>query len=149
MMARRMRLAHTLLLAVALLLIAACAPGSVSPATSRAPTPTVNTASTRTTADALSHIHNVSPGNFTLFASITFTVDTTYDQAVAIMRGHIYPWTCDEPRSNTPPPSTEQRTNFATWHGLLMSYPTWDELVRIASVPQVVTVEGTPLYPCP
>jgi hypothetical protein len=132
-----------LLLAVALLLVA-CAPG-----TTRSPAPTATTASTRTTADALSHIHNASPDQFSLFASVTFTTDTTYDQAVAIMRGHVYPWTCDEPRSNTPPPLSVQRANFATWHGLLMSYPTWEELLRIASAPQAVSVEGTPLYPCP
>ena len=148
-MARRMRLAQMLLLAVALLLVAACAPGSVSPATARAPTPTATTAATRTTADALSRIHNASPDQFSLFASVTFTTDTTYNQAYAIMRGHVYPWTCDEPRSNTPPPLSVQRANFAAWHGLLMSYPTWDELLRIASAPQVVSVEGTPLYPCP
>ncbi len=81
-MARRMRLARMLLLAVALLLVAACAPGSVSPATARAPTPTVTTAATRTTADALSRIHNASPDQFSLFASVTFTTDTTYNQAV-------------------------------------------------------------------
>jgi hypothetical protein len=144
-----MRLAQTLLLAVTLLLVAACAPGSVSPATARAPTPTVTTAATRTTADALSHIHNASPDQFSLFASVTFTTDTPYDQAVAILRGHVYPWTCDEPRSNIPPPLSVQQANFGAWHGLLMSYPTWDELLRIASAPQVVSVEGTPLYPCP
>ena len=149
MRARRMRLAQILLLAVALLLGAACTPGSASPATLRAPTPTVTTAATRTAADALSHIHNASPDQFSLFASVTFTTDTTYDQAYTIMRGHVYPWTCDEPRSNTPPPLSVQQANFGAWHGLLMSYPTWDELLRIASAPQVVSVEGTPLYPCP
>jgi hypothetical protein len=107
------------------------------------------TASTRTTADALSHIHNASPEDWPLFASITFTADTTYDQATAILHRHFYPWTCDEPRSNEPPPLAVLHANFAKWHGLLMSYPTWDELVRIASSPQVVSVEGTSLYPCP
>jgi hypothetical protein len=97
----------------------------------------------------LSHIHNASPKDWSLFASITFTADTTYDQAQAILRGHVYPWTCDEPRSNVPPPAAELRANFAAGHYLLMSYPTWDELMRIASSPQVVSVEGTPLYPCP
>jgi hypothetical protein len=104
---------------------------------------------TRTDADARGRIHNASPGYIPLFASVTFTVDTTYDQAQAILRGHVYPWTCDEPRSDAPPPLAEQQANFAAWHGLLMSYPTWDELARIASSPQVVSVDGTPLYPCP
>ncbi len=136
------------LLAALLLLLAACAPGRVAPATLHSSTPTATTASTRTTADALSRIHNASPDYIPLFASITFTRATTYDQATAILQGHVYPWTCDEPRSNVPPPPAEQRANFAAWHGLLMSYPTWDELVRIASSPQVVSVEGTALYPC-
>jgi hypothetical protein len=139
-------LATTLLL---LLLLTACEPGSFGPASSRSLTPTAVPASTRTVAEALSHIHNASPDYVPLFASITFTSTTTYDQAYAILRGHVYPWTCDEPRSNDSPPPAEQLANFAAWHSLLMSYPTWDELVRIAASPQVVSVEGTPLYPCP
>ncbi len=148
-MSWRTGLVKTLLLAVLLLLVAACAPGSGSPVASRAPTPTAATASTRTTVDALAHIHNASPDQFSLFASITFTTDTTYNQATAILRGHVYPWTCDEPRSNVPPSVAEQQASFAAGHYLLMSYPTWDELTRIASSPRVVSVEGTPLYPCP
>lgn len=140
-------LATTLL--IWLVLLAACAPEIASPATSRPPAPTAATASTRTTADAMSHIHNASPEDWPLFASITFTADTTYDKATAILHGHFYPWTCDEPRSDEPPPLAVLQANFAKWHGLLMSYPTWDELVRIASSPQVVSVEGTSLYPCP
>jgi hypothetical protein len=38
---------------------------------------------------------------------------------------------------------------FAANHYLLVSYQTWDSLLHIASSPQVVSVDGTPLYPCP
>jgi hypothetical protein len=141
------------LLATALLLwlvlLAACAPETTAPAALHSPTPTAVPIATRSAADALSHIHNASPKDWPLFASITFTADTTYDQAQAILHRHVYPWTCDEPRSNEPPPIAELLANFAAGHYLLMSYPTWDELMRIAASPQVVSVEGTPLYPCP
>lgn len=138
------------LLAMTLLLgLAACAPGRVAPTTLHSPIPTAATASTRTTANALSHIHSASADDMPLSASITFTADTTYDQAAAILRGHVYPWTCDEPRSNIPPSTAEQLANFARWHSLNMFYLAWDELVRIASLPQVVSVEGGALYPCP
>jgi len=142
---------QALLATILLLVLAACAPGNIAPATSRAPAPTSTAAaaSTRTTADAMSHIHNASADNMPLSTSITFTSDTTYDQAAAILRGHVYPWTCDEPRSNVPPSTAEQPANFARWHSLNMFYPAWDELVRIASSPQVVSVEGGALYPCP
>ena len=140
---------QALLASALLLVLAACAPGTVAPATLQSPTPTAAAASTRTTADALSHIHNASADDMPLSASITFTADTTYDQAAAILRGHVYPWTCDEPRSNVPPSVAEQLANFAAWHSLNMFYPAWDELVRITSSPQVVSVEGGALYPCP
>jgi hypothetical protein len=140
---------HALLAMALLLWLAACAPGTAAPAPLHSPTPIVVPASTRSAADALSRIHNASPKDIPLFASITFTSDTTYDQAIAILRGHVYPWTCDEPRSDEPPPLAVLQANFAKWHGLLMSYPVWDELVRIASSPQVVSVDGTSLYPCP
>ena len=148
-MAPRIGLVKPLLLALTLLLVAACAPGTALPATSHALAPTATTVSTRTTADALTHIHNASAGNMPLSATITFAADTTFDQATAILRGHVYPWTCDEPRSNVPPPVAEQLANFAKWHSLNMFYPAWDELVRIAASPRVVSVEGGALYPCP
>lgn len=138
-----------LLLAALLLVVAACAPGAISSLTPTASVPPSPTPSPTIAADALSRIHNASPTYIPLFASITFTADTTFDQATAILRGHVYPWICDEPRSNEPPPLAEQRANFAAWHGLLMSYPTWDDLEHIASSPQVVSAEGTALYPCP
>ena len=139
---------QALLVTTLLLGLAACAPGRVAPATLHSPTPTAIPASTRSAADALSHIHNASADDMSLSASITFTADTTYDQATAILRGHVYPWTCDEPRSNVPPSAAEQLANFAARHSLNMFYPAWDELVRIASSPQVVSVEGGALYPC-
>ncbi len=140
---------QALLASALLLVLAACAPGTVAPATLHSPTSTALPASTRSAADALSHIHNASADDMPLSASITFTADTTYDQATAILRGHVYPWTCDEPRSNLPPSTAEQLANFARWHSLNMFYPAWDELVRIASSSQVVSVEGGALYPCP
>ena len=148
-MAPRIGLVKPLLLALTLLLVAACAPEIALPATSHALAPKATTVSTRTTADALTHIHNASADNMPLSATITFTADTTFDQATAILRGHVYPWTCDEPRSNVPPPLAEQLANFAARHSLNMFYPAWDELVRIAASPQVVSVEGGALYPCP
>jgi hypothetical protein len=140
-------------LVVLIVLVAACAPrdveSAVTSAALRSPTPTAALVATRTTAEALSHIHHAAPDSFTLFARIVFTSNTTYDQATAILHGHIYPWTCDAPRSNDQPPLSVQRANFAARHSLLISYPTWDELMRIASSPQVISVEGTPLYQCP
>jgi hypothetical protein len=147
-MGRRQALLATALL-LWLVLLAACAPGTVAPATLHGPTPTTVPASTRSAADALSHIHNASANDMPLSATVIFTADTTYDQATAILRGHVYPWTCDEPRSNVPPSAAEQLAAFAASHSLNMFYPAWDELVRIAASPQVVSVEGGALYPCP
>ncbi|HEX6541876.1 MAG TPA: hypothetical protein VF040_08995 [Ktedonobacterales bacterium] len=146
------------LLAIALpLLLAfavpACAPTTRSdtPATVHASSPTATRPAQSPTiaADARSKIHAASPDYIPLFASITFTRGTSYDQAVAILQRHVYPWTCDEPRSNIPPPLAEQQASFSASHALLMSYPVWDELLRIASSTQVIAVEGTVLYPCP
>ncbi len=140
---------QALLATALLLLVAACAPGNVAPAVLHSPTLTVVPASTRLAADALSRIHNASADDMPLSATVIFTADTTFDQATAILRGHVYPWTCDEPRSNVPPSVAEQLANFAARHSLNMFYPAWDELVRIAASPQVVSVEGGALYPCP
>jgi hypothetical protein len=140
---------QALLATTQLLWLAACAPGTVAPATLHSLTPTAVPVSTRSAADALTHIHNASAHNMPLSATVTFTADTTFDQATAILQGHVYPWTCDEPRSNVPPSAAEQLANFAKWHSLNMFYPAWDELVRIAASPQVVSVEGGALYPCP
>lgn len=123
------------------LCLVACAPGVANPARQPGPTPT-------SSGGALARIHNVAPGEFILFARITFTADTNYDQAAAILKGHIYPWTCDDPRSPTPPAVADERASFASSHTLLMSYPSWDELTRIAASPQVVSVERIALYQC-
>lgn len=135
---RSKALALALLLAL-LLVVGACAPGRVV-STESTPVRTVN---------PQGRIRNVTPNAIPLFASIIFTPSTTYEQAVAIIGGDPYPWTCDEPRSNIPPPLSERQQAFASTHALLISYPVWDQLQRIASSPSVVMVEGTPLYPCP
>jgi hypothetical protein len=152
----RRQFAHLLPTAVALpvimllaLMLAACAQWSSVSSPLRTPTPTAIAVSTRTEADATSRIHNVSPGGFTLFARITFTVGTTYDQAAAILGGRVYPWTCDNPAAPTPPPVVDQRAGFSSTHTLLISYGGWDELVRIARSPQVVSVDAASLYQCP
>jgi hypothetical protein len=106
------------------------------------------------TPDPLARIHNVGPNNIPLFVRITFTPSTTYAQAVAILATgshptEPYPWTCDEPRSPTPPALPDRQAAYAASHSLLLSYAVWDELVWIASAPQVVAVDGTYVYPCP
>jgi hypothetical protein len=125
-----------------------CAPSARLP-TEQTPTfgPTVTPSPSPTiSADAASRIHGASPGYVPLFASIRFTPSTTYAQAVAIIGGPPYPYSCDGvPR--TPEPTPE--AIFATSHYLLVSYQTWDSLLHLASAPQVVSVDGTPLYPCP
>jgi hypothetical protein len=78
--------------------------------------------------------------------SILFTPATTFAQAVAAIGGPPYPYSCDGvPRTPDPAP----KTTFATDRYLLISYPTWDKLLHSASSPKVVSVDGTPLYPCP
>jgi hypothetical protein len=97
-------------------------------------------------ADAASRIHGASPSYVPLFASNLFTPSTIYAQAVAIIGGPPYPYSCDGvPRTPDPAP----QTTFATSHYLLVSSQTWDSLLHLASSPQVVSVDGTPLYPCP
>jgi hypothetical protein len=152
----RRQAGHPLPTAIALLvtmllglMLVACASGSSVSPTVRAVTPTVFAAATRTEADALARIHNVSPRDFMLFVSVRFTSETTFSQAMAILRGHVYPWTCDEPATPTPPSEAEQQSAFAASHTLVISYPAWDELVRIARSAQVVSVDADPLYPCP
>jgi hypothetical protein len=95
----------------------------------------------------MTRIHNASPTFIPLFVQVTFTSDTSFDQAVTIM-GRVYPWSCDEPRSPTPPPLPDQRANFAVTHHLFISYPSWDQLTHIAAASQVVSVDGVALYPC-
>jgi hypothetical protein len=97
--------------------------------------------------------HNhVPPGTFQLFASITFTPSTTFDQAVAILKAAgqtPYPWICDDPRTPVPPSLAQQRTEFLSSHQLRLSYPNDNQLNQIASSPQVVSVDPYPAYICP
>jgi hypothetical protein len=93
-------------------------------------------------------IHNATSQDIPLFVSITFTPATTFDQAVAVLGGALYPWTCDDPRTPVPPSLDEQRAIFAGSHTLLISYPTWERLVQVAASPLVVSVDGTALYQC-
>jgi hypothetical protein len=103
------------------------------------PSPTISV-------DAASCIHGASASSVPLFASILFTPSTTYGQAVAIIGEPPYPYSCDGvPR--TPEPTPE--TTFASSHYLLVSYQTSNSLLHLASSPCVVSVDGTPLYPCP
>jgi hypothetical protein len=103
------------------------------------PSPTIS-------ADAVSRIHGASPSYVPLFASILFTPSTTYAQAIAIIGGPPYPYSYDGvPRTPEPAP----QTIFATRRYLLVSYQTWDSLLHLASSPQVVSIDGMPLYPCP
>lgn len=104
------------------------------------------------TVNPLTRIHNAQPDNIPLFVRITFAPSTTYEQAVAALETvpkEPYPWTCDEPRSNLPPPPAERKSTYDTTHSLLLSYATWEQLTQIASLPQVVSVDGTYVYPCP
>lgn len=126
-------------LAVALLLVVvACA----SPSSLTNPTAT-------STVDPLSRIHNVTPGNSLLFIRVLFTPATTFEQAVAIVGGNPYPWDCDAPRTPVPPSLAEQRAAFAASHILYLSYPGQNQLIQIASSPQVVSVVGVALFQCP
>jgi hypothetical protein len=121
--------------------ITACAPSGALPAPN-APSPTG-------ASDPVSRIHNATPDYVPLFARITFVPSTTHEQAVVVLGREPYPWQCDDPRTPVPPPLAEQRARFAASHALLISYPAWDELTRIAASPQVVSVDGTALYQCP
>lgn len=96
--------------------------------------------------------NHVPPGTFVLFASVTFTSATTYEQAVALLSEAgttSYPWTCDDPRTPVPPPPDQLRAAFATSHQLRLSYPTDDQLNRLASSALVLSVDATPMSMCP
>lgn len=95
----------------------------------------------------------ITPGSMLLFVRVTFDQATTYDQALAILAAepypaHPYPWTCDDPRSPTPPPLDEQRGAFDATHALYLSYPSWEQVTRIASSDHVILVERVALYMC-
>lgn len=104
------------------------------------PTPTNNTSQRN-------HVHSS-----TLFASVTFTTSSTYDQAVAALNAageDLYPWNCDDPRTPTPPTVSQQRTAFASSHVLFISYPNLPGLDKLASSPQVLSIDPQVLFMCP
>ncbi len=118
-------------------------------------TPTMTaTATTTATANPEARIHNLSPNSFVLFIRITFTNSTTYDQAVALLGSGPFPtapdpWGCDDPRSPTPPPNVERESAYDGSHTLLIDSTPWDELLWLASSPQVVSVDAAAVYQCP
>lgn len=82
------------------------------------------TGSATATVDPLSRIHNATQDFIPLFARITLTPTATFDEAAAILRGHLYPWLCDDPSTPIPPAAAEQRASFAASHTVLITYPT-------------------------
>jgi hypothetical protein len=151
-------------LVLALLTLAACQQDSPTLASQGStPTPTRKSAQisqsitpppTRkpTLARSSTQRDHVPPGTSPLFARITFTTSITYDQAVAILTAagdSPYPWTCDNPRTPTPPPLAQLRAAFASSHQLLVSYPSDSLLNQLASSSQVVSVDAVPLFMCP
>jgi hypothetical protein len=83
-----------------------------------------------------------------VFAKVTFTPATTFEQAVPILGSAPYPRDCDDRRTPVPPSTDEQRAAFTTLHTLFIEYASWDRLTHIASSPHVISVDGTPLYQC-
>ncbi len=145
-------------LVLALLTLSACqqaspplaSQGSTSTPTSKSAQ--ISQRSTPTPARSSTQRNQIPPGTSPLFARITFTTSTTYEQAVAILTAagdSPYPWTCDNPRSPTPPPLAQLRAAFASSHQLLVSYPSDSLLNQLASTSQVVSVDAVPLFMCP
>lgn len=96
----------------------------------------------------------ITPESLSLFVRVTFDPETTYDQALAILIAEPHPanpylWTCDDPRTPTPPSPAELRAAFAATHAIYLSYPTWDQVTRIASSDHVLAVDDAALYMCP
>ena len=113
-----------------------------------------NATATRQSGDALTRIHVITPESLSLFVRVTFDPETTYDQALAILIAEPHPanpylWTCDDPRTPTPPSPAELRAAFAATHAIYLSYPTWDQVTRIASSDHVLAVDDAVLYMCP
>ena len=162
-------------LALALITLSACQAGRAPQAATPAPTVSIVRPLTPTTAPRVtpspadqgvmpppppspipksspSPRNHVPPGTFVLFASVTFTSATTYEQAVALLSEAgttSYPWTCDDPRTPVPPPPDQLRAAFASSHQLLLSYPMDDQLNRLASSALVLSVDATPMSMCP
>ena len=115
------------------------------------PTPTVQpqkpTPTPANSASGRNHVHSS-----TLFARVTFTTSSTYDQAVAALSAageNLYPWNCDDPRTPTPPAVTQQRAAFASSHVLFISYPNLPGLDKLASDPQVLSIDPQAFSLCP
>jgi hypothetical protein len=160
-------------LALTLLALAACqatsarhdAKTTVSTALQITPTPTAQvtrsasphttvgtTPSAGTTVTTVSSRNHVSAGSSPLFASITYTTSTPYEQAVSLLQAvgqTPYPWTCDDPLTPTPPSIEQQGAAYAASHQLLISYPRDDQLTQLAASPQVRSVDVATLYMCP
>jgi hypothetical protein len=86
-----------------------------------------------------------------LFVQITFTKDTTYAQAVALLQqvGQFpYPWNCDDPPHPTPPPAAQQQEDFKSGHTLLISSPSQEALNHLAAADQVTAIDAVALTMC-
>ena len=88
-----------------------------------------------------------------LFVQVTFTTDTTYDQAVALLQrvgALTTAWNCDDPPPDSTPPTTEQlRAGFGGDHTLLISYPTQDQLNTLAASDLVTSIDVVGVTMCP
>ena len=87
-----------------------------------------------------------------LFVQITFTKNTTYDQAIALLQQvgtGTNPWNCDDPpRNATPPTAEQQRADFESGHTLLISYPTQDQLNQLAQSDLVTSIDAIGVTMC-
>lgn len=135
-----------LALACLALALAACQPGAGS-TTGGAPTGTPHSAPI-----------NV-PQGYQGLVSVTFTSDTTYDQAVAILQsaGMKLQVPCPNPGPISADPTVtsrpiDQRATFAQSHKLTAVGPsglTQTMLHQVASSAQVTAVDKVPLVECP
>jgi hypothetical protein len=125
-------LAGALALIFILVALAACAPGARTPAPASR--------------------NHVPKDVAALFVQITFTNDTTYDQAAALLQQvGSFPslWNCDDPpRNATPPTPAQQRAGFDSGHTLLISYPTQDQLNTLAQSDLVTSIDAIGVTMC-
>jgi hypothetical protein len=142
----RKNLLFLLALACLAVLLAACQPGGST--TGSAPTNTPHTASI-----------TVPPGYDGLIL-VSFTSDTTYDQAAAILQGAGLKLQVPCPNAGpivanptgTPVVRNDQRATFAESHKLTAvatSTLTQEMLNQVASSAQVTAVDKAPLMECP
>jgi CRISPR/Cas system endoribonuclease Cas6 (RAMP superfamily) len=95
--------------------------------------------------------NHVAPEVHPLFVQISFTKNTTYEQAVALLQqvgAFPYPWNCDDPRNPTPPTTAQQQANFSSSHSLLFSYPTQAQLNTLAASDLVSSIDAVALVMC-